>query len=92
VAKRNPLKRGSSRAVVSFNIRELRRAGYPQSQAVAIALKKAGKSYSQDNPVGFCESMIAESNPVGFVEKHPFITVLAVIGGLSLIPIVIFRR
>jgi hypothetical protein len=37
----NPLRRGSSRAVISSNIRELRRAGYPQKQAVAIALRKS---------------------------------------------------
>lgn len=39
-----PLKKGSSRKVVSSNIREMRRAGYPQKQAVAAALRKAGKS------------------------------------------------
>lgn len=38
----NPLKRGSSRAVVSSNISELMRSGkYPQKQAVAIALSNA---------------------------------------------------
>jgi len=39
-----PLKRGRSAKVVSANVRELRRAGYPQRQAVAIALHKAGKA------------------------------------------------
>lgn len=39
-----PLKRGSSRAVVSRNIRTEIKAGWPQKQAVAIALHKAGKS------------------------------------------------
>jgi hypothetical protein len=39
--RRNPLRRGRSRAVVSGNIRELMHAGYPQKQAVAIALKKS---------------------------------------------------
>lgn len=39
-----PLKRGSPQKVISQNIRELRNAGYPQKQAVAIALDKAGKS------------------------------------------------
>lgn len=38
-----PLKSGKSKAVVSTNIAELRRAGYPQKQAVAIAMDKAGK-------------------------------------------------
>jgi hypothetical protein len=39
-----PLKRGKGNKVVSQNIRELKAAGKPQQQAVAIALKKAGKS------------------------------------------------
>ena len=38
-----PLKRGKSPMIVSGNIRELRHAGYPQKQAVAIAMNKAGK-------------------------------------------------
>lgn len=36
-----PLKEGKSRKVVSYNIRLLRREGYPQRQAVAIAMRKA---------------------------------------------------
>lgn len=39
-----PLKKGSSKRIISENIRELRRAGYPQKQAVAIALSQARKS------------------------------------------------
>jgi hypothetical protein len=39
-----PLQRGSSRKVISQNIRREVRAGVPQRQAVAIALNKAGKS------------------------------------------------
>jgi len=35
-----PLKKGSSKKVVSSNIRELRHSGYPQKQAVAIALSE----------------------------------------------------
>jgi hypothetical protein len=37
-----PLKKG--KANVSSNITQLQREGYPQKQAVAIALQKAGKS------------------------------------------------
>lgn len=39
-----PLKSGKGQKVVSSNIRELKNAGYPQKQAVAIALDKARKA------------------------------------------------
>ena len=46
-----PLKRGSSKATVSANIRTERRAGKPQKQAVAIALSKARGPKSLRNQV-----------------------------------------
>ena len=39
-----PLKPGSSQQVVSSNIKEMVQSGYPQKQAVAASLNKAGKS------------------------------------------------
>lgn len=39
-----PLKKGKSAKVVSGNIRELKRHGYPQKQAIAIALSQKRKS------------------------------------------------
>jgi len=42
-----PLNQGKSREAVSGNIKELVATGRPQKQAVAIALKTAGKSREQ---------------------------------------------
>ena len=39
-----PLMKGSSDSVVSENIAELRRAGHPEDQAIAIAMENAGRS------------------------------------------------
>lgn len=39
-----PLKRGKSQSVVSHNVKQLIKDGYTQAQAVAISMKKAGKS------------------------------------------------
>ena len=39
-----PLKKGSSKATVKSNIKKEMKAGKPQKQAVAIAMKSAGKT------------------------------------------------
>ncbi len=38
-----PLKAGKSNEVVSGNISEMMHAGYPQDQAVAASMRKAGR-------------------------------------------------
>lgn len=42
-----PLKIGKSNATVSSNISKLSHEGYPQKQAIAIAMSKAGRSKSK---------------------------------------------
>ena len=39
-----PLVKGKDKKVISLNVRELRRSGYPQKQAIAIAMEYARKS------------------------------------------------
>ena len=36
-----PLKKGKSKKAISSNVEELRKSGYPQKQAVAIAMATA---------------------------------------------------
>ncbi len=39
-----PLKKGRTKAAISYNIAELIRSGRPKKQAIAISMNKAGKS------------------------------------------------
>lgn len=47
-----PLKRGSSRKTVSANIKTEMAAGKPQKQAVAIAMRMAGKPMPMHRKMG----------------------------------------
>lgn len=42
-----PLKQGSSQSTISHNIRKLQAEGRPHDQAVAIAMKEAGRPPSK---------------------------------------------
>lgn len=42
-----PLKRGKSKKTIGQNIAELRRSGYPEDEAIKIAMETAGKSKSK---------------------------------------------
>lgn len=44
-----PLHKGRSRAVVGENIAEMEDAGHPRKQAIAAALRSAGKSRKRKN-------------------------------------------
>ena len=46
-----PLEKGSSNETVSKNISEMVKSGHPQKQAVAAAMKLAGKSWNTDKAV-----------------------------------------
>jgi len=43
-----PLLHGHSDEVISENIRELRKSGYKEKQAIAIALRKANRHRKED--------------------------------------------
>jgi hypothetical protein len=45
-----PLSKGKSQAVISENIREMMKAGHPQDQAVAAAMRMAGKPLLRPGP------------------------------------------
>lgn len=61
-----PLKSGSSKKTVSSNIATERRAGKPEKQAVAIAMKKAGKSRGGKKKAKSKDTFVKE-----FSKKNP---------------------
>jgi len=45
-----PLMNGNSDEIISENIAELRRAGHPEAQAIAIAMRQAGRGPKGTTP------------------------------------------
>ena len=45
-----PLLSGSSKEIISQNIREMRHAGHPEDQSIAAAYAKAGKARKKKRP------------------------------------------
>lgn len=52
-----PLKRGSSKKVISENIKTEMKAGRPQKQAIAIAMSVASKSKMNCKNIPGCKKM-----------------------------------
>jgi hypothetical protein len=58
-----PLVKGSSRKSISTNIRKLRHEGYPQKQAVAIALNQARRHPTRGRRPAYLRRPRARDNP-----------------------------
>ncbi len=50
-----PLKKGKGKKVVSENIHEMMKSGYPQKQAVAASLETARRSKGKGKMKGKCK-------------------------------------
>jgi hypothetical protein len=64
-----PLQSGSSKNIIAANIRELIKAGYKHSQAIAIALDNAGKS-KQEASIEDLKNKLQETKEVPDIKRY----------------------
>ena len=67
-----PLQKGSSKAAIAANVATLRREGYPEDQAVAIALRTAGKSHNPAKSRAKAREIVAAGGCGGGKRKVAF--------------------
>jgi len=69
----SPLMKGSSQSVISQNISELRKTGRNEQQAVAIAMKQAGRGKSPrskpENKMKKVSEGVKKANPLALKMK-----------------------
>lgn len=75
-----PLQAGKSEKVMSSNISELRHAGYPEKQAVAIAYSKA-RGDRLDAVMGAAEQLFAKADAMERGDAEPKLYRVKVLGG-----------
>jgi len=64
-----PLEKGSSNEVVGHNIAELRHAGHPENQAIAIAMHEAGRSKADAEPTQAAGTLIIADGRILFLRR-----------------------
>ena len=64
-----PLEKGSSNEAVGHNIAELRKAGHPEDQSIAIAMREAGRSKADSEPIQAAGTLIIADGKVLFLRR-----------------------
>jgi 8-oxo-dGTP pyrophosphatase MutT (NUDIX family) len=64
-----PLEKGSSNETIGHNIAELRKAGHPEDQSIAIAMREAGRSKADSEPMQAAGTLIIADGKVLFLRR-----------------------